>query len=108
DLLCAEISHLDHVIVESFEGLVVEYCQAHGVSVLVRGVRTASDFEYEASMAQTNYLLDSSIETMFLMPSEEYTFLSSRLVREVYAAGGSLPRFVSPRVDERLIHKLRK
>lgn len=94
------------VTVEYFRGLVVEHARQHGIEVILRGVRTVSDFEYEYQMAMTNRALESSIETAFVMPSEKYSYLSSRLIKEVYAAGGELRRFLQPQVHEALIERL--
>ena len=85
------------VEVEYFRGLVVEHARARGAGILLRGVRTVSDFEYEYQMAMTNRVLEQGVETVFMMPSEEYAYLSSRLIKEVYASGGELRRFLPPR-----------
>ncbi|MCX8229458.1 MAG: pantetheine-phosphate adenylyltransferase [Planctomycetota bacterium] len=90
------------VTVEYFQGLVIEHAKECGASVLLRGVRTVSDFEYEYQMAMTNRVLESTIETVFVMPSEEYSYLSSRLIKEVYSAGGELQRFLPPSIHDQL------
>ncbi len=84
--------------VRSFEGLVVDLARDVGATVLLRGLRSISDFESEFRMALTNAALSNDVETVFLAPSESYAFLSSRLVKEVVAAGGSLDRFLTPEV----------
>ena len=94
------------VEVEYFRGLVIEHAHARGIEVLLRGVRTVSDFEYEHQMAMTNRVLENSIETVFVMPSEEYSYLSSRLIKEVYAAGGELQRFLPRSIHEKLLSRL--
>jgi pantetheine-phosphate adenylyltransferase len=94
------------VEVEYFRGLVIEHAHARGIEVLLRGVRTVSDFEYEYQMAMTNRVLENSIETVFVMPSEEYSYLSSRLIKEVYAAGGELQRFLPRFIHEKLLSRL--
>jgi pantetheine-phosphate adenylyltransferase len=94
------------VEVEYFRGLVIEHAHARGIEVLLRGVRTVSDFEYEYQMAMTNRVLENSIETVFVMPSEEYSYLSSRLIKEVYAAGGELQRFLPRSIHEKLLSRL--
>jgi pantetheine-phosphate adenylyltransferase len=76
------------------------------IQVILRGVRTISDFEYEYQMAMTNRALEPSIETSFVMPNEKYSYLSSRLIKEVYAAGGELRRFLPDAVHDALIQKL--
>ncbi|MCL4839551.1 MAG: pantetheine-phosphate adenylyltransferase [Thermoanaerobaculia bacterium] len=88
--------------VESFSGLLVDFAQRVGARTIVRGLRAVSDFEYEFQMALMNRRLSPSIETVFMMPREEYTYLSSRLVKEVFALGGSLDGLVPPRVLGRL------
>jgi len=86
-----------------FEGLLVDFARAKGASVLVRGLRAVSDFEYEFQMAGMNGHLDRSIETVFLMTSDGHQFIASRLVKEVAAMGGDVSRFVPPAVARRLM-----
>lgn len=95
------------VEVESFRGLVVEHARRRGIGVLLRGVRTVSDFEYEYQMAMTNRELAQDVDTVFIMPSEKYAYLSSRLIKEVYAGGGELRRFLPDRVHRALVQRLR-
>ena len=95
------------VEVEYFRGLVVEHARRRGIPILLRGVRTVSDFEYEYQMAMTNRQLEADVETVFMMPSERYSYLSSRLIKEVYAAGGELRRFLPDAVHDRLVARLR-
>ena len=94
------------VEVEYFRGLVVEHARRRGIRVLLRGVRTVSDFEYEYQMAMTNRQLEADVETVFMMPNERYSYLSSRLIKEVYAAGGQLRRFLPDPVHDRLVERL--
>ena len=93
--------------VDSFGGLLVDYAEAKGAHVILRGVRAVSDFEYEFQMALMNRRLKPSIETVFMMPSEAYTYVSSRLVKEVAALGGNLtgivPKVVEKRLKERFV-----
>ena len=89
-------------VCEHFDGLLVDYVSERGADVIVRGLRAISDFEYEMQMALMNRHLDSSIETVFMMPDERYTYLSSRLVKEVFALGGSVSGLVPPLVQEHL------
>ena len=96
-----------HVRVEPFDTLVVDFCRAHGASVMIRGVRMVSDFEYEFQMALTNRKLADRIETIFLMPSEAYAYLSSRLIKEAGALGADLSAFVPPFVRQALQVKWR-
>jgi pantetheine-phosphate adenylyltransferase len=96
------------VQVEHFQGLVVEHARQRGIQVILRGVRTVSDFEYEYQMAMTNRALEPGVETCFVMPNEKYSYLSSRLIKEVYAAGGELRRFLPDSVHLALIERLQK
>jgi pantetheine-phosphate adenylyltransferase len=84
--------------VESFSGLLVDFLDRAEAKTIVRGLRAVSDFEYEFQMALMNRHLNSRVETVFLMPKEEYSYLSSRLVKEVFRLGGDLRGLVPPRV----------
>ena len=95
------------VEVETFNGLLVDYAERRGADVIVRGLRAISDFEYEMQMALMNRHLRQSIETVFMMPDERYTYLSSRLVRDVYALGGSITGLVPKVVEQRLRQKVK-
>ncbi len=88
--------------VDTFDGLLVDYVRRIGAHAIVRGLRGVSDFEYELQMALMNRHLEPGVETVFMMPSEPYTYVSSRLVREVAALGGSLDGLVPPVVAARL------
>jgi pantetheine-phosphate adenylyltransferase len=90
------------VDVDAFEGLLVDYAARVGASVILRGLRAVSDFEYELQMAMMNRRLAPSVETVFLMPNETYSYLSSRLVREVARLGGCLDGLVPPEVARAL------
>lgn len=96
----ASTTALPNVTVESFGGLLVAHARETGASVLVRGVRGVADFEYEWQMALMNRHLDSGIDTVFLMPSEQNTYVSSRLVREIAALGGRVDDLVPPAVAD--------
>jgi pantetheine-phosphate adenylyltransferase len=95
------------VEVEAFHGLLVDYARRRGASVIVRGLRAVSDFESELQMALMNRHLSPELETVFMMPDEAYTYISSRLVKEVFSLGGSVEAFVPPAVDKRLWEKRR-
>ncbi len=95
------------VEVETFNGLLVDYAERRGADVIVRGLRAISDFEYEMQMALMNRHLRQSIETVFMMPDERYTYLSSRLARDVYALGGSISGLVPKVVEQRLRQKVK-
>ena len=94
--------------VESFDGLVVEYARKKKINVIIRGLRMISDFEYELQMALTNRRLAENIETIFLMPSEGYSFLSSTLLKEAASLGADVSSFVPRFVEKRLNEQLRK
>jgi pantetheine-phosphate adenylyltransferase len=93
------------VSVETFSGLLVEYAERVGASVIVRGLRAISDFEFEFQMALMNRRLNPRIETVFMMPAEGYSYLSSRLVKEVFQLGGPVTGLVPPAVERRLREK---
>ncbi len=98
---------LPGVVVEPFEGLLVEYVRRRGAQAIIRGLRAVSDFEHEFQMALLNRKLDKNLETMFLMASEEYSYLTSSMVKEVASVGGPLHDFLHPEVAERLKTQLR-
>ncbi len=105
-LLRGHIEHLDNVTVETFGGLVVEYARNAGLDTILRGLRTTSDFEFEYQMALTNRALEPAIDTVFVMPSEEYAFLSSSLIKEVVGNGGDASRWVPEDILDRMRQKL--
>jgi pantetheine-phosphate adenylyltransferase len=94
-----------NVEVESFDGLLVDYAQMKQASVIVRGLRAVSDFEFELQMALMNRRLGPDIETVFMMPAEQYTYVSSRLIKEVFSLGGPVAGLVPEGVEERLRDK---
>jgi pantetheine-phosphate adenylyltransferase len=96
-----------NVEVDTFDGLLVEYARRKGAGVIVRGLRAISDFEYEMQMALMNRHLNPEVETVFMMPAETYTYVSSRLVKEVVALGGSVTNLVPRLVEDRLRDKKR-
>ena len=91
-----------HVEVESFNGLLVDYVKERGAHAIIRGLRALSDFEHEFQMALLNRKIDEGLETVFLMPSEEYSYLTSSIVKELAMFGGPLEDFVHPEVAEKL------
>jgi pantetheine-phosphate adenylyltransferase len=93
------------VRVDTFSGLLVDYAEKVGASVIVRGLRAVSDFEYEFQMALMNRRLNPHIETVFMMPAEGYSYLSSRLVKEVFQLGGRVSELVPPVVERQLREK---
>ena len=97
-----------NVGVDSFDGLLVDHAAAHSATVLLRGIRAISDYEYELQMALMNRRLSPEIETVFMMANEAYSFISSRLVKEVFGLGGSIKGLVPPVVETRLRRRLSK
>jgi len=93
---------IPNVEVASFDGLLVDYVRQQGAQGLIRGIRAVSDFEHEFQMALLNRKLDEQLETVFLMPSEEYSYLTSSIVKELAMLGGPLEEFVHPEVADRL------
>jgi len=104
EALRAEAGHLVNVEIGYFSGLTVDYAVKIGAKVIIRGLRVASDFEYELQMALMNRVMDSSIETLFLAPSAQTLFVSSSLVKEILLQGGDINRFVPP-ATERMLRK---
>ena len=95
-----------NVTVDTFEGLLVHYAVAQQAQGIVRGIRAVSDYEYELQMALMNRRLEPSIETVFLMASEEYSYLSSRLIKEVFTLGGTITGLVPELVEQRMKEKM--
>jgi pantetheine-phosphate adenylyltransferase len=95
------------VEVRSFSGLLVDFLRDSNANVLVRGIRAVSDYEYELQMALMNRELSPDVETIFMLPAVEYTFVSSRLVKEVFRLGGDISRLVPPPVLKELTARLR-
>jgi pantetheine-phosphate adenylyltransferase len=94
-----------NVEVDSFDGLLVEYAKQRRASAIVRGLRAVSDFEYEFQMALMNRHLEPTLETVFMMPAEQYTYLSSRLIKEVFQLGGAVRGLVPPAVERAMRDK---
>jgi pantetheine-phosphate adenylyltransferase len=97
---------LAHVEVDIFEGLLVDYARKRGATVILRGIRAISDYEYELQMAMMNRRIEPKIETVFMIPAEPYSYLSSRLVREIAQLGGPLTGLVPETVEARLRAKV--
>ncbi len=94
------------VQVAAFSGLVVDFCRQRGIGAILRGVRTVSDFEYEYQMALTNRHLQPGIETVFVMPSVEYSFVSSSLIKDIVRNGGDTSHFLPAPIEQRLRDRL--
>ncbi|MBI4169796.1 MAG: pantetheine-phosphate adenylyltransferase [Acidobacteria bacterium] len=106
EILSSVVARLPNVRVESFDGLLIDYARSRGARVIVRGLRALSDFEYEYQMALMNQRLGPDIDTFFMMPSEAYSYVSSRLVKEVARLGGDVTGLVPPEVEARLKRRL--
>lgn len=101
------VTNFPSVEVDSFDGLLVDYARKQKAHALVRGLRAVSDFEFEFQMALMNRKLDENIETIFMMPKETYTFISSRIVKEIARLGGDISPFVPSHVEMALKKKLK-
>ena len=108
DLLRETVGKIDNVRIAEFEGLLVEFARKEEAGAVIRGLRAVSDFEFEFQMALMNRKLDAAVETIFLMPKEEYTYLSSRIVKEIARLGGDVSAFVPVLVARALAIKLKK
>ena len=106
EMVKQSVSAIKNIEVEDFDGLLVEYAKKKGADAIVRGLRAVSDFEYEFQMALTNRKLCSDIDTVFLMPHENYTYLNSTIVREIASFGGEVSEFVPAHVKEKLLKKI--
>jgi pantetheine-phosphate adenylyltransferase len=106
DMLREVLQGYENVEVDSFDGLLVEHAVAHSATVLLRGIRAISDYEYELQMALMNRRLRPDIETVFMMANEAYSFISSHLVKEVFGLGGKITGLVPPAVEARLERRM--
>ena len=104
----ADMSHLDNIEVVGFSNLLVEFVQQVGASVIVRGLRAVSDFEYEFQLASMNRHLAPNVETLFLTPDEDYGFISSTLVKEVARLHGDVSTFVSKEVQQAMERRFKE
>lgn len=107
ELLREVLPRDERLSVTTFRGLVVDFCRSQGIGAILRGVRTVSDFEYEYQLALTNRHLAPGIETVFVMPSVQYSYVSSSLIREIVRNGGDVSSFLPPPVERRLRERLR-
>ena len=106
ELAKSAVAGIGGVEVTSYKGLTVDFARDNGLSVIIRGLRAVSDFEYEFQLATMNRHLTDEVETVFLTPQESYTFISSSMVREIAALGGDVSEFVSPKVGAALVERL--
>ncbi len=102
ELVRAVLGDLPNVEVRGYSGLTVDFAREHGLNVIIRGLRALSDFEFEFQLANMTRHLDQTIETVFMTPQEQFTFISSTLVREIAALGGNVSEFVHPVVADAL------
>ena len=105
-MMAEAVAGYDNVEVEDFDGLVVDYAVSKSARIVVRGLRMISDFEYEFQMALTNRKLNCRIETVFMMPNESYSYLSSKLIKEIACLGADVSSFVPKNVEKKLKEKL--
>ena len=105
ELIKQSVSHLKNVEVDAFEGLTVNYAKKKGADVLLRGLRTSFDFEYELQLSQANNAMNNELKTVFLITKPEYNFISSSMVREILINKGDISQFVPPVVCEFLTSK---
>lgn len=109
EMVRAEVGELGNVAarieVMEFDNLLVEFAATHGATIIVRGLRAVSDFDYEFQMSSMNAKLNPDIDTVCLMASDRHQFIASRLVKEIAALGGDVSQFVSPRIAERLFER---
>jgi len=102
ELAQSSLADLDNIEVRGYDGLTVDFAREHGLGVILRGLRAVSDFEYEFQLASMNRHLVENVETLFLTPAEQYSFISSSLVREIARLGGDVSKFVHPLVQQAL------
>ena len=107
-LIKDSIPDLKNVVVDSFEGLTIEYAQKHGADILIRGLRAVSDFEYEMQLSQTNSALCDKVKTVFLTTKPKYNFISSSTIKEILANGGDISKFVPEPVYNYLTKRYKK
>ncbi|MBX3650405.1 MAG: pantetheine-phosphate adenylyltransferase [Burkholderiales bacterium] len=108
DIARDTLKDVKNVSVEGFSGLLMDFVRKHKATVVVRGVRAVTDFDYEFQLAGMNRKLHPEVETVFMTPGEEYMFLSATLVREISVMGGDVSKFVSPAIAARLKTKIRE
>ena len=107
DLATEALDEIENVEVTGYAGLTVDFAREHGLAVIIRGLRAVSDFEYEFQLANMNRHLTDEVETVFLTPTEKYTFISSSLVREVASRGGDISEVGSPKVKNAWLARCR-
>ena len=108
EMLTEVTSRWKNIELDSFDGLLADYALKRGASVILRGIRAVSDYEYELQMALMNRRLQPGVETVFLLAGEQFSFISSKLVKEVIGLGGNIAGLVPPAVERRLVARLKK
>ncbi|MGA8879043.1 MAG: pantetheine-phosphate adenylyltransferase [Candidatus Korobacteraceae bacterium] len=106
EMLMAMTSDIDNVSIDTFEGLLVSYCVKHNANAVLRGIRAISDYEFELQMALMNRKMEPRVETIFMMPAEQYSYLSSRIVREIAKLGGPLTGLVPEMVEQKVRQRI--
>ena len=107
EMISLSVVSLKNVGVKRFEGLLVDFAKSNSANLIIRGIRSVSDFDYENQMMQTNRVLEPSIETVFFIPSAGFSFISSTLVREISLNGGDISKFVNKIVADRIKKKIK-
>ncbi|MCQ4574763.1 MAG: pantetheine-phosphate adenylyltransferase [Candidatus Brocadiales bacterium] len=105
-MLTDHTRHLKNIQVDSFDGMLVDYLQRKDINIILRGIRTLSDFEYEFRMALTNRTVRKDVETVFIMTSEKYSFLNSTLIKDAVSLGGEVSAFIPQDIEEMLKKRL--
>ncbi len=108
EMIRHNVKDFKNVEVDCFEGMLVDHLAKRGTNIILRGIRTASDFEYELNRALTNRVFDKNAETVFVMASEQYLFLNSALIKETASLGGNVSKFVPPDVERGLMQKFKR
>lgn len=108
NMLVEVTKHIENVKIDSFRGLLVDYARRCNASIIIRGLRAVTDFEYELQMSQTNRIMDNEVDTIFLTTSLEYAYLSSSTVKEVAIYGGNVDKFVPEYVAGKIKEKVQK
>ncbi|MGB8885856.1 MAG: pantetheine-phosphate adenylyltransferase [Candidatus Korobacteraceae bacterium] len=106
EMLVAMTSELENVSIDTFEGLLVSYCIQKNANAVLRGIRAISDYEFELQMALMNRKMEPRVETVFMMPAEQYSYLSSRIVREIAKLGGPLSGLVPEMVEQQVRQRI--
>ena len=106
DMLSKNTNEIQNIRIDSFEGMLTDYMKKMQTNIILRGIRTLSDFEYEFQRALTNRVLNTELETVFIMTSQEYSFLNSSLIKEAVSLGGDISRFVPSDVEKLLRQNL--